>query len=393
MKINKSLTKSLLLLLSVCITFSSCGGDETDSTEIIGAEDVDISINENSTFNMTQFIKSFEQGCFLPTPFEQVWMYEFSHDYEGGKVTKSYAKDIRYGEFGDVLIFTHQYNTSGVLTSSSRNNEWCQGGGADEEFYDIKYDKQGYISGYEEGLDNVEYIYNDDMSIAQRIFNPKSQYSTIDTTIYTHNDDGLIFKSEKIEIEFSKKTTTTNEYAYNEDKKLVHLKWTFQEGWNLSSDSEEFTYDEQGRMITDGSCEKGEYYDYSRGAFEKRVYSDDILLHIFTYGSCSANKEKDFPTGSMPHRLIWSYRENGEIYECKMYVPVSGTSLDGELELKGGCTKYYDTSDILNEVRIWDANGEHMYTIKYPSGIWYSDIDCNYVVDKSLQADWIKYVL
>lgn len=389
MKTNKSLTKNLFQLLIVCLSFYSCGGDDLNTSEIMGAEDVDITINENSTFNMTKFITSFEQGCFLPIPFAQVWMYEFSHDYEGGKVTKSYAKDIRYGEYGDVLIFTHRYNNSGVLISSSRNNEWCQGGGADEEFYSIKYDKQGYINGYEEGLDDIKYIYNDDMSIAQRIYSPKYKFSSIDTTKYTHNNDGLIIKTEKIELKNSKKSTTTFEYSYNEDKKLILEKWIYQEGWNFSSDSEEFTYDEQGRLLTDGNCDKGEYYDYSRDAFEKRVYSGNVLLYILTYGSCRANKEKDYPTASIPHRLIWSYRENGEIHECKMYVPVSGTSLDGELELIGGCTKYYDSSDALDEVRIWDANENYMYTIKYPSGKWYIN---DYEVDES-KEEWIKYVL
>jgi len=116
--------KILTLLLIIGVVFTACSDDDNDGLNPGELENIDIKIDDNQTFNMSNFIKSFEQifvfngEGFAPSNFE------YTHNIADGKALDSYLNIVAIGKFGNkITTFTHSYNTNGVVISTKVEGE------------------------------------------------------------------------------------------------------------------------------------------------------------------------------------------------------------------------------------------------------------------------------
>ena len=139
MKIKNNIFKLLILAFAFGIAFTGCNKDDDNSTPSDQPEDITIPIDDNSAFNMKNFIISFDQ---MFNAYER-WAWSFKHDYVEGKAITSYTNYKVYGGFGDeIMETTHHYNSEGIITSSDRVQLFDD---ADKVSFTYEYNLDGFI--------------------------------------------------------------------------------------------------------------------------------------------------------------------------------------------------------------------------------------------------------
>lgn len=277
--------KLLVVIIAFSFAFAGCGNDDEDFKPDDKPNDETIVIDDNSVFNMKNFITSFEQ---LFMSYER-WAIDFDHVYDDGNATTSYQNYKIYGKFGNKLFtLTHTYDDKGVVTSSVRPPSLFE---SSTVTFTYEYDLNGFIIKMTKWKDNeakdiVNLVYNDQEQLISKIH--KNDEVTEEIETFTYNTAGQVDSytnqwRDKYEYEYSDENMVKeteyddgviNEviiYVYNTDGYVTK---TYEEGFE-STNYETFVY-------TNDILTNSYYYD---GLLEyvAEIGSDMVQLREYTY--------------------------------------------------------------------------------------------------------------
>lgn len=258
----KKFILKILAISLVFVGFVACSDDDDDDDIILDVlEDIDIVIDQDQTFNMTNFAISFEQ---MFASYER-WEWDYSHDIQSGKAVETYQNRKIYGSFGDkVYTITHSFNMDGVITSSSRIRTARPDSAVDFTYI---YDTEGMIvelTKRRDGsiVDVVELEYNANKQLVKKTHRGDYNYSDGTEENFTYNSEGQVITY----IHDSWGDSYAFIYA---DGNMIREEQTY----SGTTYEHHYEYDSQGRLIN-------RYYDddiYDNRAFE---YYDDYYREI-----------------------------------------------------------------------------------------------------------------
>ena len=269
-----------------------------------------------------------------------------------------------------MFTITHNFNTDGAITSSSRiaTNYYDD----DEMTFTYVYDTEGMIielTKEKNGSirDVVEMEYNTNKQLVKKTHRGDYNYNDGDEEIFTYNTDGTV------KTYYNDNWQETNEYTYL-DGNMVRE----EENYNGNSYVEIFEYDSQGRIIN--------YYDegdiYDNRAFE---YYDTYYREI-DYDEYNGNRRLDDITDYSAFEVDikrWDFEFDGDVFEfctTKEYFYVEGYDdrLVSKKEYFEGTPEsltlvgyvVVDTRDSANDYKktkesIYDANDNLLYYVTY----------------------------
>ncbi len=296
---NYSMLKLLALIILASTLLIACDDDEPEEEDevITGPSTETIPIDENSAFNMSNFVKSFDQ-LFVS---HARWMWDFDHEYTNGIAYTSYQNMSVIGGIGD-KIFTINHNVNdNIIESSDRDPSEFEGNIVS---FTYDYDLEGYITKLTKESngqvrDIVEMAYNDDGQLITKthvnqkmggettnsqyiitpselfmrlvgknvpeIKKPKSEY----VERFTYNSDGLV----KSYTRYDYDSTT---YTYQDGKMVKEI--NYYDG--QMEYTHEYEYDGQGRMLKwiDLSSEYHGKVEYSTDYITMYSYEGDLLM-------------------------------------------------------------------------------------------------------------------
>ncbi|NJN25702.1 MAG: hypothetical protein HC819_06945 [Cyclobacteriaceae bacterium] len=342
----------LMAFLAFSMFFSACKDDAED----VEPTDIIIKIDDKQTFSQNNFIKSFEQvvGYFELSVFEG-----YTHEYDNGKLIKSYNNYTAHGKFGEKYIATtHFYNSNGVITSSS---VMYTDEPDDTDWMSYEYDQDGFIIkvNYEEIDDMSSYetfAYNDKGLLVTRKWLEEGEDDSNDVTTYEYDSQDRLLKvydNEKLQekLVYLSDTEIRFEY-YNEDSEYDWIST-----YTLNADKLLIK-----EVYTEGDWVDFEYFDdyYSMSYY----YADERIRKV--YHSTGVDK--------LDETWFYSYDEDDKFDYCiyrdktnseeitEGYKYYEGTV--DELILIGYSTIVEDELNGI-ETTIFDKVGKKLYTYKY----------------------------
>lgn len=364
--------------------------------------DVTIPIDENSSFNMKNFIISFEQ---LFTPYER-WEWGFTHDFnEEGIASSSYHDYKIYGEFGDkAKTFTHIFDDKGVIISSNLvSNIYPE----DVVKYEYEYDQEGFVikmTAIEERVNEIEeeHFYFEYNAAHQLVKMTRKDGDYIQTFSFTYNEDGFIslLRSEEGE----------NSEAWRESKQVYtdgNMTASYVEHKSGHKYTDTYIYDNQSRVInitqvTEESTSRTyetiiEYSSTIMSVFNSSIEGD--VLSKTDYG-VNYTKLRQFRYFIDPETTDFLYCRVEEYDDKRKASKISYNegSID-ELELIG-----YTNIDSRNTASkgktketIYSAADEKLYYVEYtyegysyyPSVTKWFTADGVEIEESDIQEDWV----
>jgi len=273
MKMSKLLSKSFMILL-IGVALVSCEKDATDAPPLIDAEDLVISINENSSYNQRNFKISFEQLF----DSDMRWGIGFSHEYNGQFKLKS--SDLNYSIFGDVgnayQNFEHFYNDLGIITHSVRTY-------SNPRFrsftYDYEYDKLGYIIKLTEKYNDqvmgvVDLEYDDLFRLTFKNYEWIENVQMEDQEKFEYDTEGQL-----ITWIYSNNTNRVS-FIYENGLLVEVEQYDLDELYEIGK----FYYDEVDRIIKLSFEDDYTDFEYLAGEMNILDYNEGLLVHEGLYG-------------------------------------------------------------------------------------------------------------
>lgn len=285
----KTIQLKVIAIVLTALTFVACNKNNDNPEPLEGQpEDVDIVIDENSTFNMKNFIASFEQ-MFMS---DMLWAVKFSHEYSDGKALKSIQGYSVYGSFGESLFeITHEYNEKGVIASSSRTSTMTMQNAS--LVFTYEFDKEGYIIKLTKAVngnirDVVNLVYDSNKRLIQKN-HEANNYSDAYSEVFTYNSDGFVdsWTQGNVKLEWiytGDQVTTTNVY----DQGVLY-------------ETETYTYNPDGNFTR---------IDYGQNNYQIIEYNGGGLIISF-YGNGLIEEKEEIASGGIATRS-WGYYYNAE---------------------------------------------------------------------------------
>lgn len=264
-------SKMFIALFAMGLIFTNCEKDDPNPSEGT-AEDVTIPIDENSAFNMKNFITSFDQ-LFVAN---NRWAWDFSHDYTDGKAMTSYQNYKVFGAFGKkVQTATHNYNSEGIITSSGRTSKLNPD---DILTFEYEFDLEGFIAKltkyYKGELQDIVHLeYNENNQLIKKTH---EAFDTDDEEWYetfTYNSDGMIAS-------YMDDDSDKSEYKYS-NRNMVEEK-QFVEG--VLYKTKKYKYDSEGRVT--------KMYEDENTWYSEIQYFSDMMTFFEYYGNILKYKEE-----------------------------------------------------------------------------------------------------
>lgn len=265
--------KLLVAIIAFSFAFIGCSDDD-DPVPDDKPNDVTIPIDDNSAFNMKNFVMSFEQ-LFMS---RELWAVDFDHVYDDGNATMTYQNYKIYGKFGmKFFTLTHTYNDMGVIISTERSASIFED---DIVVFTYEYDIEGFITK----------------------LTKKSNNEIRDIVSLAYNADGMLLT--KTHMSTMKKESWTETFTYNSEGMVASWvtsrgekeEWTYSGGNMVESKSYEnnvlyrttiYEYDSDGRLIKETeSGDNNEYatFEYTTDMLIVREFEDGMLSYMMEIG-------------------------------------------------------------------------------------------------------------
>ncbi|MDV7187679.1 hypothetical protein R3X25_10335 [Lutibacter sp. TH_r2] len=271
--------KLLATLLFLGVAFTSCDNDDDDV--ISGLEDRNIIIDDTQTFNMKNFIASLEQVKLISEPMS-LNLSGYTHLVDDGKALESYFNYKVFGKFGGPLItLTHNFNSSGVVTSTTIENLYQYHSGAkpaksaksinitsDPDLYEeltYRFDNKGFITKI--------MLDNDLDEVLNLEYNTSNQIVKI-----TH--DHISTKMLRLPSIFKKEDVVSNSNQSKINAMITTWDEIFEKDSNGNITKYRNTRSDLGDFVK-------YYFDSNNRNIKLEYYDDDILddTNIFEYDS------------------------------------------------------------------------------------------------------------
>ncbi|NOQ24364.1 MAG: hypothetical protein GQ564_03295 [Bacteroidales bacterium] len=317
--------KLLVAIIAFSFAFAGCSDDDVDDLKPEDQpNDETIVIDDNSAFNMKNFITSFEQ---LFMSYER-WAIDFDHVYDDGNAITTYQNYKIYGKFGNKMFtLTHAYDNNGVITSSVRPPSMFESGTIT---FTYEYDLNGFIVKMtkwkdSEARDIVNLVYNDQEQLISKIHKNDEVIEEIET--FTYNATGQVDS-------YTNQWRDKYEYEYFEGNMVKET--GYDDG--VIDDIEIYEYNSDGNLIK--IYEEGsENTDY-----QTLVYTDDILTNSYYYDGLL---DYVMEMGSdMDQLKEYSYRYDGGVFDyCK--------------------AKEYDTNGNTSKKYYYEGTAENLELVGY----------------------------
>ncbi len=320
MKNNIPLSYFIGLFLLAIFTFSSCEKDDLVPNEG-EPEDIMIPIDENSAFNMKNFIASFEQLFNA----RDRWAWNFSHDYTAGKAITSFQNYKILGSFGDkYFTITHNYNNDGIVVSSERV-------GSIAAFAPItfiyEFDKKGFITKLtkkeaNKTKDIVDLEYNEGNRLIKKTHIAIKSDSEERYETFTYNSDASVAS-------YGNEDGEKEEYSYVNGN-MVETK--YYEGETPTA-VDKWEYDENARLIKMYRVDATSYFavEYCSEFATYLGYDNDLLVRKEEYISgvvCLKQYSYNYDDGEFEYCIMNELDENSETKKKYYY---QGTISDLQL--------------------------------------------------------------
>ncbi len=277
MRKSNTIFSLLTAFLAVSLSFTSCEKNDPDPTNG-EPEDVNIPIDDNSVFNMKNFVKSFDQ-LFVA---DNRWAWDFTHDYNDGKVEESHQNYKIFGEFGaGIFTINHTYNADGVIISSERRAQSNEVDDGAVLTFEYDFDLEGYIIEHKKYVndklrDIVVLDYDDDGMLIKKTHQPIESDDTEWDESFTYNSDGLVIKYQ------NNRWDAHYEYTYSNGNMVKEKR--FEDG--VIERVSNYEYDSSGRMVKE-SPEGEDWYvivEYSNDIMSFLQYENNLLTYRTDYG-------------------------------------------------------------------------------------------------------------
>ncbi|MFD1293427.1 hypothetical protein ACFQ5N_06225 [Lutibacter holmesii] len=407
--------KLLTLLLILGVAFTSCDNDSDDDLRIDGLEDVNIKIDDTQTFNMTNFVESFEQVF----AFNDFWLgggnLKYSHNVYEGKALESSLNMVAFGEFGDnVALFVHNYDTNGIVISTEFEVTGMLFGGkgtaSADDLYNLElkynFNNKGYITkvSFYEGnsiTEEISFSYNE---LNQIITMKHEQFRYVTNLSFNFIEDvneligrKLIFvkstNADYIWYEYLEKDAKGNVtkysnsrmgesdyilYEYNTNSRIIKTIY-YDDG--VAEETINYVYDSANRLIEMNEDESDWKYEF--------WYSNDFMSTVsytIINGVPSYYQISDYSKGLIEVKYWYFNYDYNNNYEFK-YCKTKEYAYDYSFQYERHVTKkeYYDgtpknlvlvgyaevdTWDKTNwytktKESIYDANDNLLYYVEY----------------------------
>lgn len=277
MKSTNFLFSVLMAIIAISLTFSSCEKDDPNPGNG-EPDDITIPIDDNSAFNMKYFVKSFDQ-LFVA---DNRWAWNFTHDYNDGKVEVSHQNYKVFGEFGEgIFAISHTYNADGIIISSERTTQSNEVYDEDVLTFEYDFDLEGYIIEHKKYVndnlrDVVELDYDEDGRLIKKTHKPIESGDTAWEESFAYNSDGLVIKYQ------NNKWDAHYEYTYSNGNMVKSKRYEDDVLTRISN----YEYDSSGRLTKE--YQEGEDWyvavEYSNDFMSFLEYEDDLLTHRADYG-------------------------------------------------------------------------------------------------------------
>jgi hypothetical protein len=371
MKKTNLFFSTIIALLAINLVFISCEKDDPILYED-EPEDIMIPIDENSAFNMKNFIISFDQLFNA----RDRWVWNFSHDYTAGKAITS-SQDYKIcGRFGEgYFTITHIYNNDGVVTSSERVGTALN---AIAIIFTYEFDREGFITKLTkkeaDKIKDIVYLeYNEDNQLVKKahlVIKPDSEewYETFtynsDRTVASYRNSVDVEKEEysyldgnMVETNHYKDRTieSVDKIEYDNNARMIKMynDDTWYSAIEYSSDLMTFSgYDGdlltiKEEYITGLKCIKS--YSY--------YYNDSVFKHCITNENDENNevKKKCYNTGTISNLQLIAYsvidsRDSSSREKLK-------ESIYNSSDVKLYDVEFTVSDGIITETNWFDANG------------------------------------
>lgn len=378
--------QSILLYTILISPLASCNPDDLLDNE---KKTLGVVINDSSVYIQESFIKSFEQ-IWIP---ETRWKISYDHKMKNGKIHKSFLNYSTLGRFGkNIFEFTHNYDSLGIITSSSTNVEFNKI--SEESTFEYTYNKDGFISNLRKVVNSqytgVTFKYNE---LGQLIDYFDANYNN-GHFVFEYTPDGEILSYDRdFYIQLAEDTVIHNvSYTYtdgNMTKFTAFLSWP-QGFYDEAPLIYNYSYDSLNRITMDETYAtyyiEYEYLDstirwnyfqrYKNTSYLQRISTYTIdhieLQSIYLYNDYQINAFK-YATSETGNKKLY--------YESINEHPqrLSDLALIGYSENYNSNEEIYDYNDSLlfyKEESIWyDSNNKEVSTEEITTSI-----------------SWVKYV-
>ncbi|MDA3867991.1 MAG: hypothetical protein PF489_14770, partial [Salinivirgaceae bacterium] len=305
---NKSTFLLALLAIASQIFFTNCKKDENIAPSN-APEDITYPIDENSAFNMTNFIHSYEQIFSFLYPYKT----SVSHDIEAGKAIYSYQNIDNFDNFGKkIFTFTHEYTNEGIITSSTRlaNNPYLQSGNMT---IDYDYDINGYITMMIQKTSRIS------------TFGPHAETETdIDTVKFEYDENYRINRKTTINITtgaYKKENNIAPKAPLSEINSLyIYFRWLFKETNEETTATYEYNTDNQ-IIREERDFWKTEFLYSGSDLISTEVYGGGSLYGLveFKYNNNKRYSSINFESRDLEYKNYYIYNGHSSL-KSKMYI-------------------------------------------------------------------------
>ena len=365
----------LIFVFTFGVILLSCSKSEDNK---IDNESIDktIPIDENSAFNMKNFIISFDQ-IFVSN---ERWAWSTTHEFVDGKLITSDINRKIHGVFGDeIFITTHNYNENGIIVSSSRTSN--RHGYEESNFFTYDYDLSGFIieiTKSPRNIVNFEYLGN---YLMKKIHIPGHGY--IKEESFTYDSDRNVKSYYENSHEYYTYSNGNMVKQYQDDNLTIHS---------------QYEYDNLNRIVKSSMS-----YQPSNTIYE---YSSDLMT-AFRY-----EKSKLIKKSQYRERLIkvnyWYYNyDDNDVFENCTATELSNNGKHvkvyyyegsiNNLELVGYSTIEYkdDLSFEKTKECIYNSNDTKLYYVIFTvidednyKTVWYKP-DGTRISLNEINEDWV----
>ncbi|MCT4613993.1 MAG: hypothetical protein N4A49_03850 [Marinifilaceae bacterium] len=251
-----------------------------------------IKIDDESSFNVQNFIKSFNQILNLKWKFK----YSYKHEIINSKLAYSYRKNNLHGDFElQDTKYIHNYDPNGVIISSIRfdiNNSIVDAD-ADRSFT-YKYDKNGYITKFCKRSGNFEpdnfivISYDSKMRIIeQKIYQGNNEDNLLESYEFTYFDDSNYDPNDYNSTPRLKGIST----FYNDNKKSGEYTYDYDNNMNLLKlnelaengeiyKSRIYEYDNKNRLIKESQSNRDNFvsFEYSNDYISVNEFQSENII-------------------------------------------------------------------------------------------------------------------